>query len=37
MNPPSRTILAKLGKTYLVVNGTVFLASFLVTVVSHYL
>lgn len=37
MTPLSRTILARLGKTYLVVNGAVFLGSFLVTVVSHYL
>lgn len=37
MTPRCRTILAKLGKTYLVVNGAVFLGSFLATVLSHYL
>ena len=37
MSPLSRTILTKLGKTYLVVNGTVFATSFLATVISHYL
>jgi hypothetical protein len=37
MNPWVKNLLAKFGKVYLAVNGTVFLASFLFTVVSHYL
>ena len=35
--PLLKTVLTKLGKTYLVVNGTVFLVSFVITVISHYL
>ena len=37
MNSRAKSLMAKAGKAYLLVNGAVFVGSFLVTVAGHYL